>query len=207
MKAPLSAAITIGFGLVVLMGYFLDLPILVTLRHVFVQWAVILVAVALFVGLANLALVHWRKIVQEQTGSVYSIVLLVSLVVTLLIVGYFGPTGDWSLWIFNNIQMPVESSLMAILAVVLVYASARVLRQRVNLLSVVFIGTVLVMLVLAVPWIGVEIPGLHGPDGLRSLISQVLAVAGARGILVGVALGTIATGLRVLMGADRPYGG
>jgi hypothetical protein len=25
--------------------------------------------------------------------------------------------------------------------------------------------------------------------------------------LLGVALGTIATGLRILMGADRPYGG
>jgi hypothetical protein len=207
MKTPLSAAIAIGFGLVVLLGYFIDLPILDTLRQVFVQWAVILVSVAMLVGVANLALAHWRKIGQEQAGGAYSILVLVSLVVTLLVVGYFGPTGDWSLWIFNNIQVPVESSLMAILAVVLVYASARVLRQRINLLSVVFIGTVLVMLILAVPWLGIEIPGLHGPDGLRSFISQVLAIAGARGILIGVALGTIATGLRVLMGADRPYGG
>lgn len=207
MKTPLSAAIAIGFGLVVLLGYFIDLPILDTLRQVFVQWAVILVSVAMLVGVANLALAHWRKIGQEQAGGAYSILILVSLVVTLLVVGYFGPTGDWSLWIFNNIQVPVESSLMAILAVVLVYASARVLRQRINLLSVVFIGTVLVMLILAVPWLGIEIPGLHGPDGLRSFISQVLAIAGARGILIGVALGTIATGLRVLMGADRPYGG
>jgi hypothetical protein len=207
METPLSAAIAIGFGLVVLLGYFIDLPILDTLRQVFVQWAVILVSVAMLVGVANLALAHWRKIGQEQAGGAYSILVLVSLVVTLLVVGYFGPTGDWSLWIFNNIQVPVESSLMAILAVVLVYASARVLRQRINLLSVVFIGTVLVMLILAVPWLGIEIPGLHGPDGLRSFISQVLAIAGARGILIGVALGTIATGLRVLMGADRPYGG
>lgn len=207
MKTPLSAAIAIGFGLVVLLGYFIDLPILDTLRQVFVQWAVILVSVAMLVGVANLALAHWRKIGQEQAGGAYSILVMVSLVVTLLVVGYFGPTGDWSLWIFNNIQVPVESSLMAILAVVLVYASARVLRQRINLLSVVFIATVLVMLILAVPWLGIEIPGLHGPDGLRSFISQVLAIAGARGILIGVALGTIATGLRVLMGADRPYGG
>lgn len=207
MKTPLSAAIAIGFGLVVLLGYFIDLPILDTLRQVFVQWAVILVSVAMLVGVANLALAHWRKIGQEQAGGAYSILVMVSLVVTLLVVGYFGPTGDWSLWIFNNIQVPVESSLMAILAIVLVYASARVLRQRINLLSVVFIATVLVMLILAVPWLGIEIPGLHGPDGLRSFISQVLAIAGARGILIGVALGTIATGLRVLMGADRPYGG
>jgi len=32
-------------------------------------------------------------------------------------------------------------------------------------------------------------------------------VAGARGILLGVSLGVIATGVRILIGSDRPYGG
>jgi hypothetical protein len=31
-------------------------------------------------------------------------------------------------------------------------------------------------------------------------------VAGARGLLLGVALGAIATGARVLLGLERPYG-
>jgi len=35
----------------------------------------------------------------------------------------------------------------------------------------------------------------------------VFAAGGARGILLGVALGTLTTGLRILFGADRPYGG
>ena len=34
---------------------------------------------------------------------------------------------------------------------------------------------------------------------------EVPTLAGARGIMLGVALGTIAVGLRVLLGADRPY--
>jgi hypothetical protein len=38
-------------------------------------------------------------------------------------------------------------------------------------------------------------------------VTQVLALGGARGILIGVALGALTTGLRVLFGADRPYGG
>jgi hypothetical protein len=42
---------------------------------------------------------------------------------------------------------------------------------------------------------------------IRNLLSHGLASGGARGILIGVALGTIATGLRILMGVDRPYGG
>jgi len=34
----------------------------------------------------------------------------------------------------------------------------------------------------------------------------VVAAGGARGILLGVALGSIVTGLRVLLAVDRPYG-
>jgi hypothetical protein len=32
-------------------------------------------------------------------------------------------------------------------------------------------------------------------------------LGGARGILIGVSLGILTTGLRVLFGTDRPYGG
>jgi hypothetical protein len=50
-----------------------------------------------------------------------------------------------------------------------------------------------------------NIPGLS--DFVRPYLAQVIAVGGARGILLGVALGTLTTGLRILFGADRPYGG
>jgi len=42
---------------------------------------------------------------------------------------------------------------------------------------------------------------------VRPWISQVWALGGARGILIGVGLGALLTGLRVLFGIDRPYGG
>jgi hypothetical protein len=40
---------------------------------------------------------------------------------------------------------------------------------------------------------------------VKEWVLRVPVLAGARGILLGVALGIIATGLRVLLGADRPY--
>jgi hypothetical protein len=40
---------------------------------------------------------------------------------------------------------------------------------------------------------------------LRAWLLAVPVTAGMRGILLGIALGTIATALRVLLAVDRPY--
>ncbi len=207
MKLPISAVVAIAFGLVVLLGFFIPLPLLVSLRLIFVRWAVSLAAVALLVGVSNLFLVHWRKMAGGRSDALYSAILLLAMAATLVIAGWQGPTGFGALWIFNYIQVPVEASLMALLAVLLVYAAARLFYRRFTVFSLIFAVTALIVLLGAAPLLGFNIPGLQGPDGLRALIVQVPAAAGARGILLGVALGIIATGIRVLMGAERPYGG
>jgi hypothetical protein len=73
-------------------------------------------------------------------------------------------------------------------------------------MSVVFLGTAALMLLASVslPFIG-EIPVLS--DWVRPWLMYGPAVGGARGLLLGVALGALTTGLRVLFAFDRPYGG
>jgi len=95
---------------------------------------------------------------------------------------------------------------MAVLAVTLTYASIRMLRRRLNILGFVFLGTALIILLgtAPMPFIG-DVPIMS--DLVRPFVAQVLAAGGARGILIGVALGTLTIGLRILFGADRPYGG
>ena len=201
--SSLIIAIAIAVGLVVLLGYFVALPALIAIREIFVRWAVILTSVTLLVGVANLLTVHWRRAANAQPGGAYSVILLLAFAISFVVFIFFGPTGYWSLWIFNSIQVPAESSLMALLAVILAYAGARLFNRRINLFSLVFLLTALTVL------LGMAtIPLINAPllEGVRAWITQVPAVAGSRGILLGVALGTIATGLRILMGADRPYG-
>jgi hypothetical protein len=198
-----NAVIAVGVGALVLMGYFVPV-IFEDARVVLVQWAVILAGFALLVGIFNLLSVHWNKIMTDPKNGIYSGALIVSLIVTIIVAG-IKPTGFWSLWIFNNVQIPVETTLMAILSIVLVFAGARILRRKFNLFSIVFmISVILVLLGTAPVYIWGDVPVL---GEIREFITQVLAVAGARGLLLGVALGAIATGLRVLLGVDRPYGG
>jgi hypothetical protein len=86
----------------------------------------------------------------------------------------------------------------------LVLAGVRLLRRRSDSLSVFFLVTAVLVLLGTTPFFGFEIPGL---EEFHRWIIQVPALAGARGILLGIALGSVATGLRVLLGSDRPYEG
>lgn len=216
-KSPISVAIAMGFGLVVLLGYFFgtnsagESTMLGVIRDVFLKGAIVLSAVALLVGITNLLSVHMEKIKQGK-GVGYSSILLIAMTGTIAI-GVFDiarmyiggePNFQWIQWIFENIQLPIETSLMAILAISLTYAAARLFGRRMTMFSAIFVGALILILLGTIPQFAVNIPLL---GELRTWIVQVPAVGGARGILLGVALGTIATGIRILMGSDRPYRG
>lgn len=175
------------------------------LRSKVLNTAVLLAAVALVLGVLNLAAVHSRKVREDRKNSLYSLILLFSLLITFSITLWQGPTGVLPQAIFNYIQVPIEISLMAVLTVSLTIATIRFLQRRPDLFTLVFVAVVLVSLVGSGPVFGIEVPFIS--DLLRPYTVRVLANAGARGVLLGVGLGTVATGLRVLLGADRPFGG
>ncbi len=199
-----NAVIAIAAGVLVLLGYFFPGPF-GGIQSILLGWAIILAGFALLLGIFNLAMVHWNKIASKTKDRGYSIVLLVSLVLTILLVSYSGPSGSISVWIVNNLQVPAEVSLIAVLSIVLLYSVTRLLTRRPKWYTILFLVTVVLVMLGSVPlyFIG-EISVL---TTLRTWLTQVPAVAGARGLLLGVALGTVAAGLRVLIGVDRPYGG
>ncbi len=200
----INAAIAIVAGVLVLLGYFFP-SAFSGIQSTLISWATILAAFALILGIINLGMVHWKKVTSKAPGSVYSVVLLVSLGLTIFLVGISGPAGGLSLWLFNTFQVPVEVSLLAVLAVILLFAGARLLSRRPRWNTILFLVTVLLVLLGSVP---LFLIGDVAPlASMKNWLAQVPALAGARGILLGVGLGTVATGLRILIGADRPYGG
>ncbi len=201
MKAPFSSAIAIAVGLVVLLGYFLPIPALQSLRVVLFDWAIILAAIATWVGVANLLSVHLGKAQAGKSNAFYSVVVIVGFGATLLAGLFLGPNNDQFQRVVTDIQVPVEASLVAVLTVSLALASIRLLRRRANLLSVLFLAAAVVFLILDSGFLPLE--------QISILVSALtrLPIAGARGIILGIALGSLATGLRILMGSDRPYSG
>jgi hypothetical protein len=205
-----SSAIAIGVGIVVLAGYFI--PSITDIRFILLRTGLVLSAVALIVGIINLLTVHFKKMGSDDENSGYSLILVISLIIT-LIVGVVDmvqtyvsglPNFQMTNWVFTNIQLPVETSLLAVTTVSLTYAAANILRKRMDLYSITFFLVILLVLLGSFSIPPATLPFLHI---IRDWIVRVPALGGARGLLLGIALGTITTGIRILMGTDRPYGG
>ncbi len=197
-----TAVIAIASGVFVLLGYFV--PQLEWLRLILVDWAIIIAGIAVLVGIFNLAAVQMEKFSTRQKSGIYSILMVVALFATFAAGVILGPTSPYIRLTVDAIIVPVEASLMAILAITLVYASIRLLRRRVDVMSIVFLVVAVVFLIASMPTPFSAVTPLQ--DAIAQL-GRVFSGGGARGLLIGIALGTLLTGLRVLFGVDRPYGG
>lgn len=204
MRDPVATAFAISIGLVILAGYFIPLDSLQALQTTLLGWAIILAAFAGLVGITNLALTHWRKLTSRTQRDPYSVLFLVGFAITLGLGLYYGPAEPLVQQIIASVQVPVETALMAALAVTLAVASLRLLQKRRDAASILFVASVVVFLVLGSGLLaGLNLPLYQEVSGFIGR----LPVAGARGILIGIALGSLTAGLRILMGADRPYSG
>ncbi len=199
IKAPIAVIVAISSGLIFLFTYFFELD---TVRQYILSWVTILAAAALLLGLINLTQVHFKRITNAKK-VVNSTALLASMLITFFITLFLGSKSPITSWIFNNLIIPVETSLLALMSVTLTYAILRLFSRKKSIYTGIFIFFFFITLASFAPILGREIPFLQ--DKLGPWVTQVLASAGARGILIGVALGTIASGLRILLGADQPF--
>jgi hypothetical protein len=202
-----TAIIAITVGILVLFGYFFPTPETLGIQTLLLNWAMLMVAFAAVVGVLNLVFVHADKIRRREKGNLYSAILIAFLFGTFMLGMILSPAHQIMRLLLNGVIFPIEAALMAILTITLLYAAVRLLRRRTDFTSIVFLLTAALVL-----FGSATLPSMFGANipiigNLSTWIQQVLAVGGARGILIGVSLGTLLTGLRVLSAMDRPYGG
>lgn len=206
MKYVLPAAVAIGVGLITLIGLLTPIPLLVGVRLIMVDWAAVLAGLALLLGVLNLLLVHMRKVQAGSKGWPYSLVVVAAVVVVLFLGLLEGPaafgSGSLTYTLFSGVMVAGQATLASLVMFVLVYAAARALRDRLSPWTVGFLVVVVIVLIGWLPLAAFQVSGL---SNLRNWLIQVPGTAGARGILLGVALGSMLVGLRVLIGIERPY--
>lgn len=197
MRRGLPLATAVSAGLVTLLGL-LFLP---DLSNLLLGWATFLAGVALLLGIANLFIVHSGRL---SRGNGYSAVLLLAmtLVFALAATDMAGLTNDYVTVVFGWLQAPLEAAMASLLAFFLLFAAFRLLQRERSVWTILFITVVVIVMLGQTP-----LPGILSDvfGSLADVIVLIVVNAGIRGILIGVALGTITLSVRLLAGSEQPY--
>lgn len=113
----------------------------------------------------------------------------------------WGPTGRVYTWFYDYVFAPCNATMFALLAFFIASAAFRAFRAR-NTEAALLLGAAIIIMLGRAPI------GRAMSDLLPQISDWILDVpnnAGRRAIMMGAALGAIATGLRVILGLERSH--
>jgi hypothetical protein len=214
-------------GIVLIVAFFF--PSMQEVSNEVSVWFNILAAVAFVLGGGNLIKLNLKRISDRQPGWGFAAVTLGSFVITLAVgllkshvqpdpehldmawSGDFVGEGGWFWWIYTYMFAPLSSTMFALLAFFVASAAFRAFRAK-NAEATMLLATAFIVLLgqtYAGYWLTSWIPEDKYPaltiPGVTQIIQDVFTAAGQRAIMIGIALGIVATALKIILGLDRSY--
>lgn len=211
MKREIPIALTVICGLLITWAFFSPAPASQAVNVELTAWALIFFAVAFLLGLGNLIRISLKQISARHPDWPYKALLLVVLLGYLgigvaEIHGWIGSEyGDkaYQDWIYERIFKPLQSTMFALLAFYIASAAFRAFRARSMEATLLLTAGALVMLG--------QVPLPFWPEAgsffarVQGFLMGYVNAAGQSAIIMGAALGTLATGLRIVLGLERSY--
>lgn len=221
MRRRIPLIITFIIGVVLVTGYFVTRGPFNTLYESFSDYFAIITVFAFILGGGSLLKIHLKRVSSRTTDWPYSVVTLVGFTVTLAI-GLFKvgnpdgmggeilAAGSWLRFIFDGVYNPLSATMFSLLAFFVASASYRAFRARTKE-ATILLSAAMVILLGRTPvgaWLTAWMPESLGFLELPNLANWIMAwpnTAGQRAIMIGIALGVIATSLRIILGIERNY--
>jgi len=193
-------------GIFVLIGFFIPHPLIRTGYDKIQQWVIIVVAFTYVLGMANLMRLNLDQIQRRSKDWPYKVALVLGCVGT-MVVGFMEGThylddGTKFSWIYNNLYSAMSATMFSLLAFFIASAAFRAFRVRT--VEALLLAVAAFILMLGRVPIGNMIHPLI-PQAADWLM-EVPQNAAKRGIIMGAALGVMATGFRIILGIERTYG-
>ena len=227
MKRTVPLVIAIVAGFVLLVANFI--PYAEDWGLTAQEWFNILAVGAMLLGGGNLIKLHLMKISSKKAGWGYSAVTILCFFLVLVVgllqmgvhpssnypdfawSGYVLEEGSGLWWIYAHMVVQLTSTMFAMLAFYVATAAFRAFRAKnteATLLlvtaGIVLLGRTYAGVWLFEGWLPESMQWLRF-DNLTVWIMEIPNTAGTRAITIGIALGVVATSLRILLGIDRSY--
>ncbi|MEK7722467.1 MAG: hypothetical protein AAB359_08770 [Elusimicrobiota bacterium] len=217
VKKQIPLAIVFITGVLTLASYYVPNKLSVDYIETMNKWENIVVAFAFLLGLISLFFSHYNKITRKVDGWGYSIFVFVGFLAMVLpaLVSHgrqMTESGLTSLgWSYKFIYTSLSGTMFAVLAFYIVSTAYRSFRIKSMQAFVLFVASFILILGkvplgqiiwdYAFGWTG------QGVSGIIEWIMQVPAVAGKRGIMIGISIGAIVTSLKIIFGIEKQYMG
>lgn len=228
LKRTIPILIAAVSGALLVFSYFF--PATESAGEVVSEWFNVMAGVAFVLGAGNLLLVNLERISSQRPGWAYSAITIAAFLAMLSFgmlkigavpdpkhpdvrfAGSYDTAASPFGWFYEHVFSPLGATMFALLAFYVASAAFRAFRAK-NIESMLLLGTAFVIL-LAQTAAGMFLTGWIPEDSafaflrldsMRTGITEYIQTAGMRAITIGIALGVIATGIRVIVGLDKSY--
>lgn len=231
LRKQLPVAIAFLVGIFTLAIFYIPASWAVSSGEALNIWVLIASAFGMVLGINSILGYHIEKVTKRRSGFGYSWVLILSFLImtlawipwspapeegstALYLWGGLENTSGIFTWMYFWMMVPMQATVFSILAFYIASAAYRSFRAKSGQAIVLLIAAVIVMLG-RVP-LGTSltswIPQVSLLNDLRlevmtEWLLNIPNAAGFRGILLGVALGVIATSVRIIFGIEKTYMG
>ncbi len=201
MNRQIPLIVCFSFGLVMFLQYFSNHTISRSVNLAILDYWQIIFAFTLIIGVVSFIKVNLTKI-SRRIDRPYLIVGLLGMISMPFMALIWGIKADSPfMWMFENVQAPMASTVFALLAFFVASASFRGFRAR-SLQASILLGAALIILLSRS---NLPLPYTEHLSELADWIRNYPSMTARRAILIGIGLGSLTTSLRVILGIERTW--
>lgn len=201
-EIPIGITLIVGFLMIITYYFGNAFPAVKTTSTIVQKWTVIVAAFALLIGLANITRIHVNHLLKRTKGQWMFSLWCLFIMYIMITLGLAGTTKHPGYqWLYTWVFLPIDATMYSSLAFFISSAAYRAFRARNVEAFIMLVSGFIVMLMNApigeIVWSGFPVIG--------TWIMKVPVVAAQRAFMITFVLGTVAIGIRTLLGYERGY--
>ena len=211
MKRQIPLALCFLFGIAMIFTQFAPHRYSQELYKEVIDWGLIISPFALVLAVVTLIQTHAARVHRRTEHWQYSFIVFAGIIIMVCVGVPFGEQNSVFVWLYDNVQVPMDATMFSLLAFFIASAAFRAFRARSFEATLLLITAMIVMLgnvpIGDLVWNKVMswTPWADGASGTRQWILDILNSAARRGIILGVSLGVISQSIRIILGIERSY--
>jgi hypothetical protein len=211
VQRQLPLLLTAGIGILTILSFFVPHWVVADPAQFLLDTAIVIVASGYVLGAANVFKVNGQGAQPGRRDWMYKWVLLASMIFMMAIGFSEGPgyldAGTKFTWMYDNLYVPMQATMFALLAFFIASAAFRAFRIRTVDAALLAVAALIVMIG-RVPFgelLTRDLPTAVQLPVVANWLLEMPQNAAKRGIAIGAALGVMSTGLRIILGIERAY--